>query len=121
MHDLGGKQGFGPVVPFARKPKSSTPNGRRRANALLASQSSTASSTWTSTTRIERMEPRHYLSAATTNALHRPPHPAVEKGVVTREELERLAGGAIPLSRPSAPGRPNAPAASASSPATACA
>jgi nitrile hydratase len=33
----------------------------------------------------------------------------VEKGVVAREELEGLAGGPIPLSRPSAAGRPNAP------------
>src|SRR5260221_11768219 len=31
----------------------------------------------------------------------------VEKGVVTREELERRAGGSIPLASPSAPGRTN--------------
>jgi nitrile hydratase len=58
---------------------------------------------------IERMEPRHYLSAGYyerqfTGLVTL----LVEKGLVSREELERLAGGAIPLSRPSAPGRPNA-------------
>ena len=31
-----------------------------------------------------------------------------EKGLVTRDELERLAGGAFPLAAPSAPGRTNA-------------
>src|SRR5262249_36604749 len=59
---------------------------------------------------IERMEPRHYLAAGYyerqfTGLITL----LVEKGVVSREELERFAGGAIPLSLPSAQGRPNAP------------
>jgi nitrile hydratase subunit beta len=33
----------------------------------------------------------------------------VEKGIVTQEDLERLAQGAFPLSEPSAPGRTNLP------------
>jgi nitrile hydratase len=33
----------------------------------------------------------------------------VEKGVIPKEELEQRAGGAFPLSMPSAPGRGNAP------------
>jgi nitrile hydratase len=60
---------------------------------------------------IERMEPRHYLSASyyersLTGLLTL----CVEKGLVTREELERRAGGPVPLAGPSAPGRSNLPA-----------
>src|SRR5690606_5907616 len=55
---------------------------------------------------IERMEPRHYLSASyfervfTTAATL-----CIEKGLFSAERLESAAGGAVPLSRPSAPGR----------------
>jgi nitrile hydratase len=60
---------------------------------------------------IERMEPRHYLAASyyersLTSLLTL----CIEKGVVTQDELERRAGGAIPLSAPSALGRSNAAA-----------
>jgi nitrile hydratase len=59
---------------------------------------------------IERMEPRHHLAAGYyerqfTGLVTL----LVEKGVVSREELEKIAGATIPLSLPSAPGRPNAP------------
>ena len=58
---------------------------------------------------IERMDPRHYLTASyyersLTSLLTL----CVEKGIVPREELEERAGGAIPLASPSAPGRGNA-------------
>ena len=59
---------------------------------------------------IERMEPRHYLSASyyersfTSLATL-----CVEKGIVSREELERRAEGSVPLSTASAPGRTNVP------------
>ena len=57
------------------------------------------------------MAPRHYLAAgyyerSLTGLLTL----LVEKGVVPRAELERRAGGDIPLAAPAAPGRANAPA-----------
>ena len=51
---------------------------------------------------------RHYLSASYyERSLTSLATLCVEKGVVTREELERRAQGAFPLSEPSAPGRTN--------------
>ena len=56
---------------------------------------------------IERMDPRHYLTASYyERSLTQPATLLVEKGVVTHEELERRAGGAF-CSSPS-PGRTNA-------------
>jgi nitrile hydratase len=57
---------------------------------------------------IERMEPRHYLVASYyERSLTGMATLCVEKGLVTREELERRAEGAFPLAAPSAPGRTN--------------
>ena len=57
---------------------------------------------------IERMEPRHYLSASYyERSLTSLATLCVEKGILTQEELERRAQGAFPLSMPSAPGRSN--------------
>ena len=59
---------------------------------------------------IERMSPRHYLSASYyERSLTSLATLCVEKGVVTREELEKLAKGHFPLSESSAPGRSNLP------------
>jgi nitrile hydratase len=60
---------------------------------------------------IERMDPRHYLAASYyERSLTGFATLCVEKGVVTREELERRASGSFPLSAQSARGRTNAPA-----------
>jgi nitrile hydratase len=57
---------------------------------------------------IERMEPRHYLTASYyERSLTSLATLCVEKGVFTREELERRAQGHVPLAAPSAPGRTN--------------
>jgi nitrile hydratase len=57
---------------------------------------------------IERMEPRHYLSASYyERSLTSLATLWVEKGICTREELERRAQGEFPLSLPTGPGRPN--------------
>ena len=57
---------------------------------------------------IERMTPQHYLSASYyERSLTSLATLCVEKGLVTREELEQLAGGAYPLAMPSAVGRGN--------------
>src|SRR6201995_645669 len=59
---------------------------------------------------IERMEPRHYLAASYyERSLTSLATLCVEKGVVTREELEQRARGAFPLALASAPGRGNVP------------
>jgi nitrile hydratase len=110
MHDLGGKQGFGRV---RHSPKAEVfhADWEKRSNALLAFA---VKQGWLNMDEyrhaIERMEPRHHLAASYyerqfTGLITL----LVEKGVVSREELERLAGGTIPVSLPSAPGRANAP------------
>ena len=109
MHDLGGKQGFGRV---RHSPKAAVfhADWEKRSNALLAFA---VKQGWLNMDEyrhaIERMEPRHQLAAGYyerqfTGLITL----LVEKGVVSRDELERLAGGAIPVSLPSAQGRPNA-------------
>jgi len=110
MHDLGGKQGFGPV---RHSPTAEVFHAQweKRANALLALAVKHGIVNMDEYRHaIERMEPRHYVSAgyyerSLTGLLTL----LVEKNVVAHEELERLAGGPIPLSRPSAAGRPNSP------------
>jgi nitrile hydratase len=57
---------------------------------------------------IERMEPRHYMSASYyERSLTGMATLCVEKGVVPAEELEARAGGAFPLATPAATGRAN--------------
>jgi nitrile hydratase len=57
---------------------------------------------------IERMEPRHYVAASYyERSLTSLASLLVEKGLVTRDELERRADGGFPLASPSAPGRSN--------------
>jgi len=113
MHDLGGKQGFGRVR-HSRDAQVFHAEWEKRGNALLALAVKSGFINMDEYRHaIERMEPRHYLSAgyyerALTGVLTL----LVEKGIVSREELERLAGGAVPLSLPSAPGRANDPSRS---------
>jgi nitrile hydratase len=57
---------------------------------------------------IERMEPRHYLSASYyERSLTSLATLCVEKGIVSRDELERRAEGTFPLALASAAGRSN--------------
>jgi nitrile hydratase len=111
MHDLGGKQGFGPVRHSADAEVFHAA-WEKQANSLLALAVKHRLLNMDEYRHaIERMEPRHYLSASyyersLTGLLTL----LVEKGFVAREELERLAEGPVPLSRASAAGRPNAPA-----------
>ena len=110
IHDLGGRQGFGRI---RHSPKAEVfhADWEKRANALYSLAVKNGIFNMDEYRHaIERMEPRHYLSAGYyERSLTGLATLLVEKGVVTREELERLAGGAFPLSAPSAPGRPNAP------------
>ena len=108
MHDLGGKQGFGKVR-YTRDAKPFHEAWEVRANSLYAFAVRAGIFNMDEYRHaIERMKPRHYLSASyyersLTGLLTL----CVEKGVLTREELERRAGGRVPLASSSAAGRPN--------------
>ena len=111
IHDLGGTQGFGAVrhVPDARAFHA---DWEKRVNALYSLAVRLGVFNMDEYRHaIERMEPRHYLSASYyERTLTSLATLCVEKGLTTRDELERRAGGAFPLALASAPGRSNAPA-----------
>ena len=108
MHDLGGKQGFGRVRYSLRAQTFHEP-GEKRVNALYSLAVKLGIFNMDEYRHaIERMEPRHYLSASYyERSLTSLATLCVEKGILTREELERRAEGSFPLSSPSAPGRGN--------------
>lgn len=108
MHDLGGKQGFGRVRYSLRAQTFHEP-WEKRVNALYSLAVKLGIFNMDEYRHaIERMEPRHYLSASYyERSLTSLATLCVEKGILTQEELDRRAGGAFPLSSPSAPGRGN--------------
>ena len=108
MHDLGGKQGFGRVR-YSLKAQTFHEPWEKRVNALYSLAVKLGIFNMDEYRHaIERMEPRHYLSASYyERSLTSLATLCVEKGIVTREELERRAQGQFPLSSPSAPGRGN--------------
>jgi nitrile hydratase len=108
IHDLGGRQGFGPVRYAPHAPAFHAP-WEKRVNALYSLAVRLGIFNMDEYRHaIERMEPRHYLSASYyERTLTSLATLCVEKGLVSREELERRAGGAFPLALPAAPGRSN--------------
>ena len=108
MHDLGGKQGFGPVRYTLNAPAFHA-SWEVRANSLYAFAVGCGIFNMDEYRHaIERMEPRHYLAASYyERSLTGMATLCVEKGLVTPEELEQRAQGAFPLAIPSAPGRTN--------------
>src|SRR6185436_9147016 len=110
MHDLGGKQGFGRIR-FAPKAPTYHEKWEVRANALYSLAVKHGIFNMDEYRHaIERMEPRHYLTASYyERSLTSLATLLVEKGILTREELERRAQGLFPLAAPSAPGRSNVP------------
>ena len=109
MHDLGGRQGFGPVR-YTLNAKAFHAPWEIRANALYGFAVRSGIFNMDEYRHaIERMEPRHYLTASYyERSLTALVTLCVEKGVVTLSELEWLAGGAVPLSSAIGPGRANA-------------
>ncbi len=109
IHDLGGKQGFGPVRHTPAAPVFHAP-WEKRANALYSLAVRLGIFNMDEYRHaIERMEPRHYMAASYyERTLTSLATLCVEKGIVTRDELERRAGGGFPLALPSANGRSNA-------------
>ena len=110
IHDLGGKQGFGRVR-YSPKAQTFHASWEKRVNALYSFAVKRGIFNMDEYRHaIERMEPRHYLSASYyERSLTSLATLCVEKGVVTLEELERRAQGSFPISAPSAPGRSNVP------------
>jgi nitrile hydratase len=108
IHDLGGRQGFGPVRHVPDAPAFHA-EWEKRINALYGLAVRRGLFNMDEYRHaIERMEPRHYLTAGYyERTLTSLATLCVEKGVVTREELEALADGAFPLALPAAPGRSN--------------
>ena len=108
IHDLGGRQGFGPVRHVPDAPAFLAP-WEKRVNALYSLAVRLGIFNMDEYRHaIERMEPRHYLSASYyERTLTSLATLCIEKGIVSREELERRADGAFPLALPAAPGRSN--------------
>jgi nitrile hydratase beta subunit len=109
VHDLGGRQGFGRVRYTLNAPAFHA-EWEVRANSLYGFAVRMGIFNMDEYRHaIERMEPRHYLAAGYyERTLTSLATLCVEKGVVSKEELEERAGGAFPLASPSQPGRANA-------------
>lgn len=108
IHDLGGKQGFGKVR-YTVDASAFHAAWEVRANSLYAFAVRCGIFNMDEYRHaIERMEPRHYLSASYyERSLTGMATLCVEKGLVTREDLERRVQGAFPLAAPSEQGRTN--------------
>jgi len=108
IHDLGGRQGFGKVR-HSPTAEAFHEDWEKRVNALYSLAVRLGIFNMDEYRHaIERMEPRHYLSASYyERSLTSLATLCVEKGIVPREELEARAGGLFPLALPSAPGRTN--------------
>jgi len=111
IHDLGGRHGFGPVR-YTHDATAFHARWEVRVNALYANAVRTGLFNMDEYRHaIERMEPRHYLSASYyERSLTSLATLCVEKGIVPLAELERRALGTFTIARPAAPGRGNADA-----------
>jgi nitrile hydratase subunit beta len=104
IHDLGGMQGFGPVEVEPDEPVFHEPWEGRTFALTSAVVGGAGLNTPIFRHAIERMDPLHYLGSGyyehwLTAAITL----GVEEGVVDLTDLERRAGGRVPLARPVAP------------------
>jgi len=111
IHDMGGRQGFGPVR-FTRDARPFHARWEVRANSLYALAVQRGLFNMDEYRyAIERMDPRHYLTASYyERSLTGLATLLVEKSLMTSDELDGRAGGHVPLSGPGVPGRGNAAA-----------
>ncbi len=101
IHDLGGLAGFGFVERTPAEATFAEDWERRAFRANMAVMTTLHPSGGAFRHSIERMDPTHYLSSSYyEHWLTGSSTLLVEAGVVTREELDRRAGGRFPLSRP---------------------
>lgn len=108
MHDLGGKQGFGPVRHSADAAVFHA-SWEVRANALYSLAVKHGIFNMDEYRyAIERMEPRHYLQASYyERSLTSLATLCVEKGLISKDELERRTQGSFPLAHAACAGRSN--------------
>jgi nitrile hydratase beta subunit len=101
IHDLGGMQGFGPVVHSPAEPvfQGQWEAVARALMAVVAGAVEASGGEFRHS--IERMEPGHYLTSSYyEHWLTAAATLAVEHGLVTLSDLEERAGGQFPLSGP---------------------
>jgi nitrile hydratase len=99
VHDLGGMDGFGSVEREADEPVFHHAWERAVFGLIIATSGTQFRNVHTFRHAIERMEPAHYLASSYyEHWLTALATLLVEKGVVTRAELEEKSGGAFPLS-----------------------
>jgi hypothetical protein len=103
MHDLGGRQGFGPVVMEPGEPRY---HARWEVASLdlfpvVLAQHLASFCPGAHRHAVERMDPVHYVTASYYERwLTAAATLAVESGLVSHAELEERAGGRYPLSGP---------------------
>mgnify|MGYP000011595475 FL=1 len=109
VNDLGGRQGFGPVV-HSTDAAVFHEEWEKRINALYGVAVRAGLFNMDEYRHaIERMEPRHYMSAGYyERTLTSLATLCVEKGVLSLSDLEQRAGGRFPLALPLGAGRSNA-------------
>jgi nitrile hydratase beta subunit len=108
IHDLGGRQGFG-AIRYAHDATAFHARWEVRVNALYAHAVRAGLLNMDEYRHaIERMDPRHYLSASYyERSLTSLATLCVEKGIVPLAELDRRALGTFRIARPAAAGRGN--------------
>ena len=108
IHDLGGREGFG-AISYKKDASIFHEDWEIKANALYSLAVKSGIFNMDEYRHaIERMEPRHYLSASYyERSLTSLATLCVEKGLISQDELGQLANGYFPLSLPSAMGRSN--------------
>ncbi len=117
VHDLGGADGFGPVRVEPDAPVFHADWERRVFGVVAMMIGRAIGNVHRFRHAIERMEPLHYLgSSYYEHWLTAVATLAVERGLVTRAELERHAGGRFPLSQPVRGEAPAAATPSAAAP-----
>jgi nitrile hydratase subunit beta len=108
VHDLGGKQGFGRVQ-YSQDAQVFHALWEKKANCLYGHAVRLGIFNMDEYRHaIERMEPRFYMSAGYyERTLTSLASLLVEKQLLSRDELNRRAGGIVPLALPTAAGRSN--------------
>jgi nitrile hydratase len=101
IHDLGGMDGLGPVEVEAGEPTFHEPWERTVFGLTAAVSTRRIWNVHAFRHAIERMDPAHYLASPYyEHWLTGMATLLVERGIVTRDELQARAGGRFPLSRP---------------------
>jgi nitrile hydratase subunit beta len=106
FHDVGGRQGFGPVVMEDRRTAFHDEWELRAAaiSSRLVRQRVYNMNEFRHA--IERMDPRHYIGASYFERTYTAAATlCVEKGLISREALDAASGGPVPLGLPAKAGR----------------